>query len=94
MAVLEILGVLGRCATFPPGGPLADRLPHVRLHGASDFRTYARVHDMAVAHGRSDIAGAIDLCIRRSRRALRLRQLRDLLSHPRSTWQALRSTRP
>lgn len=68
MLILELLGALHRCATFPRGALDLRRAARVYCAESWDFREVRDIEALAVARGRADIARAARRAMRRSRR--------------------------
>ena len=66
MIILDVLGVLDRSTTFPPGGLDLGRVSHVFIRGWRAI-FYEDLRRFAASRGRADIAKAIGRSLRRSR---------------------------
>jgi hypothetical protein len=88
MAILEVLGVLPRCKTFPPGGLDLDRLSRIYHDAGWHQQVYGAIRDFASEHGRADVAAAIDRSFRRSEATGRALALAGWMSRRRLLWRA------
>lgn len=73
MLVLELCGVLERCATLPPRIDVAT-VAHIDCRQAFMRRELEDIHHLAVDRHRYDLAHAIEQSLRRSERRARLRR--------------------
>jgi hypothetical protein len=67
MTILEVLGVLGRCETFPSRTLDLDKLAHVLIDRGWRPDFYDRLRAFAASRDRFDVVDAIDRSFRRSR---------------------------
>ncbi|CAN5784369.1 hypothetical protein BH23GEM9_BH23GEM9_29120 [soil metagenome] len=68
MLILELLGALERCTTFPQSRVDLRRAARVYCQQSWDFREYRDIREFALQVGRPDVARAVASAMRRSRR--------------------------
>lgn len=82
MVVLEICGALDRCRTFPVHPDLLSAVASMDASHFADAREIEDIRRLARARRRADAVGALDRCLRRTRRRRRLRAGRRVLAAP------------
>jgi hypothetical protein len=78
MIVLELLGVLDQCSLFDRKAFDVQKIRHVFCGSQVEEDFFVEIRDLAIEHGRPDIAREIARSIRRSRAIRRLRPLSRL----------------
>jgi hypothetical protein len=75
MIILEILGVLGRCPSFPGGALDLETVSRILVKEDWQPEFYEELRKFAVSRGRPDVAEALERCLSRSRFQRRLLRL-------------------
>jgi hypothetical protein len=88
MSMLEVLGKLEACGTFPRNASVSERLSRVYVANARGESHYRRIRREALARGRGDIARAARVTLRRSPRIRRLMTIPDWLDTRKGLWRA------
>jgi hypothetical protein len=71
MLILELLGALERCSTFPERKVDLNRAARIYCARPWDFRELQDIYRLALSVGRVDVANAVQAAMRRSRRLTR-----------------------
>ena len=92
MLILELLGALERCSTFPERKVDLNRAARIYCARPWDFRELQDIRRLALSVGRADVANAVHAAMRRSRGLTRkLERVRFFRQFDR-TWRLSRAT--